>query len=101
MTWVVTDYSPPKRIQYTVFQPDSHTWTLRIDLAPLPAGQCQLIWQHTFTGLTDAGNRSLAGYTEEKHRSHLAQIDRCLVHYLTTGAMIRADETRDGAGEDT
>lgn len=88
MTWLVTKYDPPGAIQYTVFKPESHVWTFDILLAPEGAGYSQLLWRHTFTGLTPEGNQYLIEYTEEKHRSHLGLIERALVHYIKTGRII-------------
>jgi hypothetical protein len=93
MIWVVTRYEPPERIQYTIFKPGSHVWTLDIRLAPLDSDQCRLTWSHAFTGLTEAGNKYLADYTDEKHRLLLGRIERCLVHFLKTGTRIEEHET--------
>lgn len=87
MTWVVTKYDPPRAIQYTIFKPDSHVWNFEILLASQDSRQTQLIWRHTFTGLTQEGNQYLSEYTDENHRLHFSLIERALVHFLRTGKM--------------
>jgi hypothetical protein len=88
MTWVVTRYEPPERIQYTVFKPESHTWTLSIRLVPAIPNESGLTWQHVFTGLTEAGNLYLRDYTDELHRLNLQNIERRLTHFVKTGKML-------------
>jgi len=88
MTWIVTNYDPPKEIQYTVFKPESHVWYLEIGLEPIEPVRTHILWRHTFTGLTEEGNQILSEHTDEKHRLHLDFIERALIHFLKTGRMI-------------
>lgn len=87
MTWIVTKYDPPKEIQYTVFKPGSHVWNLEICLEPIGPNTTQILWRHTFTGLTEEGNQFLSEHTDEKHRHHLGFIEKALIHFLKTGSM--------------
>jgi len=88
MTWMVTKYDPPKEIQYTVFKPESHVWNLEICLEPIEPTMTHILWRHTYTGLTEEGNRFLSEHTDEKHRLHLGFIERALIHFLKTGHII-------------
>ena len=89
MTWIVTKYDPPKEIQYTVFKPESHVWNLEIALKPIGPDRTQILWTHTYTGLTPKGNQFLSEYSNETHRLHLESIERALNHFLKTGSMIK------------
>ena len=92
MIWYVTKYDPPKAIQYTIFKPGSHIWNIEILLVPQDAEQTRVTWHHTFTGVTQEGNRFLSEYTDESHRLHLGRIERALVHFVKTGKMIDEPE---------
>ena len=92
MIWVTTKYDPPNNIQYTIFKPNSHVWNIEIFLEQQKPNKTQLLWQHTFTGLTPSGNKYLAEYTDAKHRSHLRLIEKALNHFVDTGKMIGDSE---------
>ena len=88
MVWVVTQYEPPKLVQYTILKPQSHTLNLTIRVRSEGSNSSLLIWQHVFTSLTDEGNQYLREYTDENLRLHLQKIEECLVHFLKTGEMM-------------
>jgi hypothetical protein len=89
MTWVVTRYEPPSRIEFTCFVPERLVMRLDISLEPAGTGATRLHWSRRFFSLTAEGD----GIVEARaaiHRPSMLELERALVHYLETGAMLRA-----------
>ena len=87
--WMITRYDPPETITFAVFLPHSHIWTLNISAKTSRIGECDLIWQHTFTAVNPEGKAFLDQYDDEKHRILMSRIERCLIHFLRTGQMLK------------
>ena len=89
MTWNITRYEPPDLIQFSVINAKSHLWNLLIELEPSNPGYTTLVWKHTFTSLTEIGNQYLREYSDEKHRTQMNRIEKCMTYFMQNGEMIR------------
>lgn len=89
MTWVVSRYEPPLRIEFTCFVPDLHVMRLRIALAG-DDGKTRLDWTRRWLSLGPAGDEWLATRTEGAHEQLMARLCRALRHYLDSGDMLRS-----------
>jgi len=88
MTWVVSRYEPPARIEFTCFVPDSHVQRLKIALAAA-AGGTRLDWVHHWLAVGPQGDAWIAGQPPEAHAKKMDNLRRLLTHYLTTGKMLQ------------
>jgi len=89
MTWVVSRYEPPSRIEFTCFVPESHVMRLRISLAPQGA-DTRLHWTRRWLSVGAKGDAWIASFSEADYRQIMANLQRFLTHYLTTNAMATA-----------
>jgi len=88
MTWVVSRYEPPFRIEFTCFVPDLFVMRLQIALAG-NEGTTRLDWTRRWLALGPAGDEWLARRKEGEHEQLMARLSRALRHYLETGDMLR------------
>lgn len=88
MTWVVSRYEPPVRIEFTCFVPDLYVMRLQIAIAG-DTGRTRLDWTRRWLSLGPAGDEWLAARTEGEHEQLMARLSRALRHYLDTGDMLR------------
>lgn len=88
MTWVVSRYEPPTRIEFTCFVPHHYVFRLKIALAPVSGGT-ELTWTRRWlaTAPDDAPFATASAAPDFDER--MAALERLLVHYLRTGAMLR------------
>jgi len=87
MTWIVTRYEPPRRIEFACFVAGSHTMRLKLELQPQNAGTA-LTWIREFTATDPAGNGCVENHTDADHRRMMSRLDRMLKHYLRSGTML-------------
>lgn len=86
MTWVVTRYAPPTRIEFCCFVPDLLVMRLKIALASDPRGT-RLEWTRNWLSLGARGDAWLASWSEQEHRQKTDRLRALLTHYLETGEM--------------
>jgi hypothetical protein len=89
MTWVVTVYEPPRRIEFTCFVPDHCVMRLSIDAAAVAEGT-QLTWTRGWFAMDPAGDAMVEAWSNEALDAKMASLARLLVHYLATGTMLRS-----------
>jgi len=87
-TWVVIRYEKNKAIEF--IRMIEGFKINRLDIA-LRAEQSKTIarWTHTYTGLSDAGNRWIRNISDESFQSEKKAIEQMLNHYLETGTMLK------------
>jgi hypothetical protein len=88
MTWVVSRYEPPRRIEFTCFVASLYVLRFKIGLAVLD-GKTRLEWTRRWLSLGPDGDRWIAAWPESAYREQLSEIKRLLTHYLRTGQMLR------------
>lgn len=87
MTWIVSRYEAPWRIEFSCFVPGSHTMRLKLELRADGSGTT-LLWTREVTLTDPAGESWLAELTNGAHESNMERLDRVLKHYLNTGSML-------------
>jgi hypothetical protein len=90
MTWVVSRYEPPRRIEFTCFVPDQCVVRLDIALEGTTEGDTRLHWSRRFFALGPQGERALEARTAESQRLLMRRLESELNHFLRTGTMFRA-----------
>ncbi len=88
MTWIVSRYEAPWRIEFACFVPGSHTMRLKLQLSAQGAGTL-LHWTREFTATDPAGEAWVARYPDAEHRNMMTRLERMLTHYLKNGTMLR------------
>ncbi len=88
MTWIVTRYEAPWRIEFAAFVPGSHIMRLKLELSPTGAGTT-VLWTREFTATDRAGETWLAERTDAEYRCMMERIEQMLKYYLRTGTMLR------------
>jgi hypothetical protein len=91
MIWVVTRYDAPRAIEFTVFTFDFYVLKLDITLKPNGNGGTHANWTHTFTAITERGNKFIAHYTDSDHHKKMFRLEQSLEHFCRTGEMLRKD----------
>ncbi len=86
--WVVSVYRPHEEIQFVRFN-GRRVIRYGITLTDDGDGTTTAQWKQVITGLTEEGNRLLAGLTDEAYQQKICILERLLNHYLTTGEMLR------------
>jgi hypothetical protein len=89
MTWIVSRYEAPWRIEFSCFVAGSHVMRLKLELRA-EGGGTALSWTREFTATDPAGEKWVAAYTEAEFRAMMTRLERMLKHYLSTGTMLRA-----------
>jgi hypothetical protein len=85
-TWIVTDYDPAAfRIMYVWIKPGLIITELRIQLTAAGEGTTRNHIRYRYTGLSEDGNRELAGYDQGWFESKMRNWERTMNHYLRTG----------------
>ena len=88
MTWVVSRYEPPARIEFTCFVAGSHVQRLKIALHA-GAGGTRLDWTHRWLALGPRGEARLASWSADAPAKKMDNLRRLLTHYLQTGSMLQ------------
>jgi hypothetical protein len=89
MTWIVSRYEAPWRIEFACFVPGSHTMQLKLELRSHGAGTT-LLWTREFTATDPAGENWVEERSGIEHQAMMERLERMLKHYLSTGTMLRA-----------
>jgi hypothetical protein len=89
MTWVVSRYAAPRRIEFTCFVSETYVFRLKIALAPEGAST-RLDWTHRWLALGPEGDAWLAKWSEAEHKKGMNFLQRALTHYLATGEMLQS-----------
>jgi hypothetical protein len=87
-TWLVTEYRPPRRIDFVWIQPGRMAARLRFELA-WAGGQTNLHARYEYTGLSLEGDAQVERFTEAWFESKMQRFQAALNHYLQTGKMIQ------------
>ena len=88
MTWVVSRYEPPTRIEFTCFVPGLFVMRLEIAVSG-DAGASTLEWTRRWLALGEQGEEWIAARTEGEYEHMMAMLRDSLRHYLATGDMLR------------
>ncbi len=88
MTWVVSRYEPPTRIEFTCLVTDTYVFRLKIALTA-EAGATRLDWTRRWLSLGPAGDVWIAGWSEAEHEKGMDFLRHALTHYLATGEMFQ------------
>jgi hypothetical protein len=88
MTWVVSRYEPPRRIEFTCFVPDLYVMRLKIALTKGAGATC-LEWTRRWLSVSTSGDQWIAAWSEPEHRQRMERLRDLLGHYLETGEMRR------------
>ena len=88
MTWIVSRYEAPWRIEFACFVPGSHTMRLKLELLTQGDGTT-LLWTREITSTDPAGEGWVAEQSGSAHQSNMEKLERMLKHYLSTGTMLR------------
>lgn len=88
MTWIVSRYEAPWKIEFSCVVPGSHTMRLMLELSAHGMGTT-LVWTREFTATDPAGERWVAAYTGARHQAMMEMLERTLKHYLSAGTMLR------------
>lgn len=88
MTWVVTDYAPPRRIGFTCFNTTTdHVMRLRIELAPTDGGGTRLHWRWRWIVTGPKGDSVVDRFSDADHAKLVAGIEDLMRNYLEHGSM--------------
>jgi hypothetical protein len=82
MTWVVSRYEAPVRIEFTCFVPDSHVMRLSISLHPQDSGT-RLLWKRKFISVSARGNAWIAAYNPEALNQTMTRLEALMKGYLS------------------
>jgi hypothetical protein len=88
MTWIVSRYEAPWRIEFACFVPGSHTMQLKLELRSHGAGTT-LLWTREFTATDPAGENWVEVRSGIEHPGMMDRLERMLKHYLSTETMLR------------
>jgi hypothetical protein len=89
MTWVVSRYEPPRRIEFSCFVPDLYVMRLKIALTG-EGDTTRLEWTRRWFAVGPEGERWMAAWSESWYQQMMADLERLLTHYLKTGEMLRS-----------
>lgn len=87
MTWVVSRYEPPARIEFTCFVPDHFVFRLKIALRPVDGGT-EMTWTRRWLATTPNDPVYAEASAEAQFDERMTALERLLVHYLRTGEML-------------
>jgi hypothetical protein len=83
MTWVVSVYEPPLRIEFSSVAPDVFVMRLKIRLAPDGQERTLVRWRREYLSLSESGDLHLATHmTESARMEMMVSLERCLREYL-------------------
>lgn len=81
MTWVVSRYEPPRRIEFTSFASDPLLMRLTVTLEPV-AGATELHWRREYTALSPAIEQWLGALPAAQVDAETARLFEMLSGYL-------------------
>ena len=82
LTWVVSRYEPPRRIEFTCFAPGLFVMRLDVALSAHGTDLCRLDWSRRFFALGPEGSRALQARTPEVLGQQMARLEAALAHHL-------------------
>jgi hypothetical protein len=88
MTWVVSRYEPPTRIEFTCFVADLYAFRLKIALRA-ESDATRLDWTRRWLSLGPRGDAWIAAWSDTEHAKMMDNLRRMLTHYLANGEMLR------------
>lgn len=90
--WIVTRHDAAQhKVEFARFTPGSRICVLRIAVTAADGNASFVDISYTYTGLTDAGNEFVAGFTEEKFLDAMRFWERSMNHFLATGQKLRKE----------
>jgi hypothetical protein len=85
-TWVTSRYEPENfRLEFVRVASDFKAIKYDIQLHDCGDGTTFAVWTQTVTALSERGNEFIDGFTEEKYRTLIQNIEKMLNHYFQTG----------------
>jgi hypothetical protein len=87
MTWVVSRYEPPTRIEFTCFVAGLYVMRLKIALTGT-GDSTRLDWTRRWLALGSEGEAWIKERTEAEHEEMMTMLRDSLRHYLATGDML-------------
>jgi len=90
-TWVVSKYEPPARIEFVRIN-SLRSIRYSIELSQQGDGTSEAVWQQVITGLSFAGDKFVAGCSDEAFHNRMAMLQNMLNHFLKTGEMLKIME---------
>jgi uncharacterized protein YndB with AHSA1/START domain len=88
MTWVVSRYEPPARIEFTCFAPEIGVHRLKIALTAADGGT-RLDWSRRWLSTGPRGDAWIAAFSDGEETKRMDNLRRLLSHYLATGNMLQ------------
>ncbi len=88
MTWAVSRYEPPARIEFTCFAPEIGVHRLKIGLTAADGGT-RLDWTRRWLSTGPTGDAWIAAFSDEGETKRMDNLRRLLSHYLATGEMLQ------------
>ncbi len=89
MIWSAIAYEPNRHVEYLAIANPHFVMRLSIELEAAGSEQTKMIWRHTFTGLSDAGNQHVAATKAD----HTKQVCEKLEYFLKTVKKLIADRS--------
>jgi len=87
-TWVVSRYEPPLLIEFVRVNP-LRAIRYTISLRETAAGETEADWRQVVTGLNEEGDAFVRSLDAAAFSRRMAELEKMLNHYLTTGQMRR------------
>lgn len=88
MTWVVSRYEPPTRIEFTCFAPDIGIHRLKIALTAEASGT-RLDWTRRWLATSPRGEAWISEWSDAEQSERMDHLRQLLDHYLATGHMLQ------------
>ncbi len=82
--WVVTEYEPPRRIEFVKVTPELTVARIAILLSESGPEETRADVTYTHTALTEAGERFVAAFTEEYYETFMKGWEKALNAYLVS-----------------
>jgi hypothetical protein len=89
MTWVITVYDPPRRIEFSCVAEGGAVMRLEIGLRPTGLGT-EVDWRREYTATSPESAAWLETVDEKEVATRTRVLFDRLTHYLQTGTMLRA-----------
>jgi len=84
--WIVSHYDPAAcRIAYYRIEPGDKVGHIQIDCRAGDGGQTLATVTYIYTGLAQAGNRFIEGFTAAHYQEFIGFWEQAINHYLETG----------------
>ncbi|UCF94951.1 MAG: hypothetical protein JSW39_12630 [Desulfobacterales bacterium] len=88
--WIVTKHDAKKHeVAFARFTPNSRTCVLKIAVKPIDENGSYVDVSYTYTGITPAGNDSIANLTEEAFLEAVTFWEKSMNYFLETGERLK------------